>query len=273
MISFLFWNLDENTNAVPYLGRLATTYAVDIFLIAECPKETAPLITALNAAHRGVYRVADEVIPEKVRIITRLAPPRLKQRLTLLGKDATIWTLEGDVLSRVLLVAAHLPSKSGGFTAHDQQAIVEQVSRGIVSVEDEDGCQNTVLVGDMNMNPYEPGMAIVTGFHGLMTTDLAKLGDRRFKGIDYRRFYNPMWGLYGDRTPGPAGTFYWDAYSPTNHRWHMLDQVLLRPSLTDRLRNVQILAGDGYRSFLGEDGAPDREQVSDHLPILFQLEI
>jgi hypothetical protein len=273
MISFLFWNLNENAGAVPYVGRLAMTYGVDIFLFAECPKDTAPLITVLNAAFRGVYRVADEVIPEKVRVITRLVPSRLKQRLTLVGKDATIWTLQGDTLPRVLLVAAHLPSKAGGFTPHDQQTVAEQVARGIMSVEDQDECQDTILVGDMNMNPYEPGMAIVTGFHGLMTADLVKLGDRRFKGIDYRRFYNPMWGLYGDRTPGPAGTFYWDAYSPSNHRWHMLDQLLLRPSLVDRLRNVQILAGDGYSPFLGEDGAPDRDKVSDHLSILFQLEI
>ncbi len=53
----------------------------------------------------------------------------------------------------------------------------------------------------------------------------------------------------------------------------MLDQVLLRPGLVKRLRNVQILTGDGHRSFLGEDGAPDRERVSDHLPILFQLDV
>jgi hypothetical protein len=40
----------------------------------------------------------------------------------------------------------------------------------------------------------------------------------------------------------------------------------------DRLRNVQVLGGDGQRSFL-RDGVVSKDDLSDHLPLLFQLDI
>jgi len=106
-----------------------------------------------------------------------------------------------------------------------------------------------------------------------MTKRLAAREDRNRKGKLYRRFYNPMWGLFGDRPPGPAGTFFWRSSATSNPHWHIFDQVLLRPSLMDRLRNLQVLEGDGYSSLFASDGAPSKDHLSDHLPLLFQLEI
>jgi endonuclease/exonuclease/phosphatase family metal-dependent hydrolase len=272
MLSFLFWNLQKNPKIAPFVGRTALRYDVDVFLFAECPENDSSLLDALNVTGQRPYRVAD-VIPEKVRLITRLPPERLQQRFTSAQGEAVFWRLEGEKVTRLLLAAVHLPAKSGGFDAHGQQSVVEKVAREIVEIEDREGCVDTVLVGDMNMNPYEPGMVLVSGFHGLMTMDLAEKPDRQFRGAVYRRFYNPMWSFFGDRRAGAAGTHYWAGYSPTNHYWHMYDQVLVRPSLMRRLCSVQILTDDGRESFLKRDGSPDGTRVSDHLPILFRLEV
>ena len=82
-----------------------------------------------------------------------------------------------------------------------------------------------------------------------------------------------MWGLFGDQTPGPPGTHFWESSVASNQHWHMYDQILLRPSLMDRLRNIQILDRDGYQSLVDEQGIATKEHLSDHLPILFQIEV
>jgi hypothetical protein len=51
--------------------------------------------------------------------------------------------------------------------------------------------------------------------------------------------------------------------------------VLLRPALLDRFRNknLKILTTDGAFSFVSEDGRPNDDVYSDHLPIRFQLDL
>jgi hypothetical protein len=55
--------------------------------------------------------------------------------------------------------------------------------------------------------------------------------------------------------------------------WHLYDQVLLRPVLMDGLRELKILDAEGSTSLLGGQGYPNRAVGSDHLPILFRLEL
>jgi hypothetical protein len=272
MLSFLFWNLAKNERTVPYVARLATTYTVDVFLFAECPDDTKPLVETLNATRRGVYWMPNTE-RTKVRVISRLPETDLIPLFTNIGGDMTIWRLKTTDPPFLLLAAAHLPAKVGGLTDADQQSRAQMVAGEIAEVEDDLDSRNTLLVGDLNMNPFDPGVVSVTGMHGLMTRQLAAKKDRSYKGVDYRRFYNPMWGLFGDRTPGPAGTYVWDSSVPSNQHWSIFDQVLLRPLLMDRLHNLQILSGDGYHSLLTEQGTPNSAEISDHLPILFQIDV
>jgi hypothetical protein len=52
----------------------------------------------------------------------------------------------------------------------------------------------------------------------------------------------------------------------------MFDQVLLRPSLVGRLRDLQILDSDGVSLLVDEEGKPTKEHLSDHLPVFFQID-
>ena len=57
--------------------------------------------------------------------------------------------------------------------------------------------------------------------------------------------------------------------------WNIFDQVLIRPDLLDLFRNedLSILSNDGVESFLTERGLPDKTVASDHLPIIFKLDL
>jgi hypothetical protein len=97
--------------------------------------------------------------------------------------------------------------------------------------------------------------------------------DRIFRNRRRRRFYNPMWGLMGDGTPGPPGSYRWRSNASHNPHWNILDQVLLRKDLVDRLHELKVLSNDGVHNLLGRDGYPDRRGLSDHLPVLFSLDV
>lgn len=53
----------------------------------------------------------------------------------------------------------------------------------------------------------------------------------------------------------------------------MLDQVLLRPGLSDYLKDVKILESDGQHSLLDKNEVPSAKHLSDHLPVLTVLSI
>ena len=67
-----------------------------------------------------------------------------------------------------------------------------------------------------------------------MSQQVARKQERTVQETSYPFFYNPMWNLFGDYSPGPPGTYY---YSDSTHKvffWNMFDQVLIRPDLLDR---------------------------------------
>jgi hypothetical protein len=131
--------------------------------------------------------------------------------------------------------------------------------------------EKTILVGDLNMNPFEQGVTGARQLHAVMTKAKASEGTRQFDSKDFPFFYNPMWGLFGDRTHGPAGTYYGGPRGAVSYFWEMFDQVLLRPALMDDLKDLRILDHDSVESLLTKNGLPDSENGSDHLPILFRL--
>jgi endonuclease/exonuclease/phosphatase family metal-dependent hydrolase len=272
MLTILFWNVRTNEGCGPSLVRLARSEQIDVLLLAEPLPDLVGLLYELNQIGQGVYHEASASEDVKVTVITRLPPDQIEPIRKNPSHDVTVWKVARTAPPVVLLAAAHLPAKVGGVLDTDQQSWAQWLAEGLAWIEDDQNNRNTVLIGDLNMNPYDAAVISATGLHGLMTRDLARKEDRQHRGKMLRRFYNPMWGLFGDRTPGPAGTYYWDASVPSNPHWHMLDQVLLRPAIMDALVTVRIVDHDGAESLL-DKGLPRKSDRSDHLPLLVRLDV
>jgi hypothetical protein len=270
LISFLFWNLKQ-----PLQHRLARIVAgekVDVVMLAECPVSPAEVLAALNTPTGPVFEEPITFNPKpKLRLFTTLPVARFHPQFDGPNGHTVVYRVELDRRQPFLLAIVHWPDKRNN-DERDQTLLSAEFAREVRQAELDSGIERTILVGDLNMNPYEPGVVGAMGLHAVMTRERARRGRRKVEGRTYPFFYNPMWGFFGDRTDGPAGTFHWGTGVITPF-WNILDQVLLRPSLMDNLNELRILKSDGEEPLVTSSGIPDRIKGSDHLPILFRLEL
>jgi hypothetical protein len=275
MLSFLFWNLTgtgSNDRAAAMkmrVGRIANHFNVDIFLFAESKFAPDELATQLSNADAGKYwHSASE--SDRIQIFTRLAAESLRPQFDNVDGRLTMRRISTGP-QELLLAVVHLRSQL--HQSEDAAAFQAIPVRDDIANEEESlDNYNTIVVGDLNMNPFSHGMVASEVFHSAMTKAIAEAGDRVVAGRRYRYFYNPMWGNFGDRSPGPPGTYFYSASSAVEYHWHIFDQVLLRPALMNALRDLRILDSDGDETLLDQHGRPDKKTASDHLPILFRLE-
>lgn len=255
------------------VGPAAVERDVDILLLAESGASDEETVHALRA-HTGRDYFVLSTDGDKVRIYTRIPVIRWRRRQSdAVSARMAIWSVEFQNPPELLLAVAHLVSKKNA-SAAEQALLAAEVAKEITRAEDAAGHESTLFVGDLNMNPFDEGLTGAPALHAVMTRKLAGRKARTVQGNAYRFFYNPMWGFFGDRTVGPPGTYYHRAPSVAETFWHMIDQVLLRPALMDRVYDLAILERIGKTELLTDpDGLPHDARYSDHLPLAFRLDL
>lgn len=270
MITFLFWNI-RGQPLTDRVSRIVVGHGVDVVLLAESENTPGSIATALSRTGIGLFRF---VPGTQGRLQTFTRHP-LSGWSWIFGEVLGAWQayrFEPPGCPKLLLFVAHLPSKLHA-DEMDQASDAAELAADIRLQEQAAGHTRTILVGDLNMNPFEKGVAWSRGLHGVSTRMVARRDTREIRGRELPLFYNPMWGGLGDRTPGhPPGTYYRSSSQTVNYFWNTYDQVLLRPKLMDQLTEVRVLETDGTTSLLTANGLPDKVNGSDHLPLLFRLE-
>jgi len=273
MVNFLFWNL-KGKDLHKQVAYFARKYDVDVLILAECNVPEADMLRGLNGGVGNRFHGPHEQHSECKRIVIY---PRFLPRFLKTEMESNHWTMRRLSLparTDILLVAAHLSSKREKSEA-SQNLALPFFGYPIREQEKKAGNRRTIVVGDLNMNPFEHAVVGATGLHAVMTREVALRGSRTVNAIDHPFFYNPMWGHFGDRNDGPPGTcFYWRS-EEVAYFWNAYDQVLIRPELLERFPtdSLQILEGDKRFPLLDERGRPDRNAGSDHLPIFFRLNL
>ena len=270
----LFWNTGKRP-VVALLRDLSRRRDVDILVLAEVAFSMGEVVSQLNEDVERTYFLAQERLPRSFRrplhILTRLGEDQVvairdsagitaKRVFPILGLDFTI-------------VAVHLRSKLYQSHRDDQTLGTVRVSADIEAIEREVGHRRTLVIGDFNMDPFEPGLVSFDCFHAVMSRRTAQRQSRTVEGRERFFFYNPMWNHFGDHPPNPPGSYYRAGSGRTEYFWHSFDQVLLRPDLLDHFQDdsLEVVTHVGDLSLVKENGAPDRTKGSDHLPLLFEL--
>ena len=270
MLRFLFWNLNGK-DLQHRVAKLVRTYETDVLVLAECSIPEDLMLDALNVQTHAPFSRSNSLL-ENLVVFTRLGS---RSVVTLLDDEAMrltfqqVWLPSGIDL---LLVATHFRSKLY-WSDNSQSQICNRLAQIIRRQEGRIGHSRTVLLGDLNMNPFEVGVVSSDGLHATMARHVAQRESRRVLGEKFPFFYSPMWGHFGDALDGPPGTYYDSRSEPVTYFWNIFDQVLIRPSLLDAFvpASLKIMDSDGDETLLTDYGVPRQSTGSDHLPITFAL--
>lgn len=298
MLTCLFWNYNSSCKtpdkeSIP--ANLALYHHADILILNETTTDPQRVLDSLGS--KGVpyfipsdirERVQPEVkkgglTPIRFQVYTRLKEDQF--RLFREGGRSSIWKLKREGELEVLLTLMHFYSKRS-YPGRDPFEGQHKASAGeyltIHQAEDDARHTRTVVIGDFNMNPFEKGMIDPDGFGAMMSRELAELhSSPTMSKPGTRRFYNPVWSHMGRALPAPPGTFYWDEIGdPLNIYWHCYDQLLIRPELLKGFRDeyfkiLTLMPADGgwVVELIRSKRKHWETRFSDHLPLLFKLEL
>jgi endonuclease/exonuclease/phosphatase family metal-dependent hydrolase len=274
--TFLFWNLRLKL-LQRRIARVVRQHRVDVIILAECAIPEEELLGALAREGEKSFIRIPFVAFSRVRIYSSL-PRKCFEPVVREEEHYAIRVLQVPQGIDILLAVAHLASPLRKKPS-DLRSICAGFADDIRRAEQEMVNERTLVVGDLNVNPYHDGMLDVRGLNAVGDRHTVRRKDPRTFGravkMRFRMFYNPMWSHLGDATQ-PAGTYYYDKSNPeVDPLWNIFDQVLLRVGLLDRFQtnDLRILTSDGQASLVTADGRPDAERASDHLPVVFRLDL
>ncbi len=273
MPRFLFWNVDKR-DLGDLLDVLCQQHAVDILVLAEngaSPSQTLRAVNRQTTEYR-FHPHPEQSLGDRVELYSRL-PQECVLPCRAMGHYLDVRHIRPPVGESFLLAMAHLSSKLH-VDADEQAQLATRLAPVIRGAEDEVGHARTIVVGDFNMNPFETGITSSESLHAVMCRNVASRGSRTVLSEERPFFYNPMWAKFRRGDDEPPGTYYRPS-GVVAYFWNLFDQVLVRPSLLSVFRDdsLRILTMAGGASLLTRDGVPSRTAASDHLPIVFELDL
>jgi exonuclease III len=259
----IFWNTHKNKNINSTICELIVENGVSIVALAEYTANIDDLINTL-LSHYGIKMCKYISCCKRITMIGAIGDVEVRF-------DNAHTTIQ-IINKRDILCCTHLNSKI--YSGHEAQReiMIEQLIREICSIEKDLDSENTIIVGDFNINPYEIGCVDARYFHSLPVYEETKRKTRVVAGNKYSMFYNPMWRFLGDEKQ-PYGTYYHKNSNSINTYWNIYDQVIIRPILRERFidESLKIIAETQSKYLLDANGHPDKE-ISDHLPIIFEIQ-
>ena len=252
------------------ISEAAREVDADVVVLAEC-RDLGAVLRALNESVPWKYNFHPSPA-SRVAVFSRYPSERVHPLSDISG--LSFRHIYVPIGVDVLLVCAHLPSKLHSSDS-GQAMSTSALRQEIIRLEGVLGHKRTLVLGDLNMNPFELGLVDAHGFHAVSSKAIASRGSRKIKGAEYAFFYNPMWSLLGDTKASPPGTYYRDATDSFSYYWHMFDQVLVRPDLVSRFAEdtLKIVTSIKETQLLRANGRINSTIGSDHLPITFEVDL
>ena len=172
----------------------------------------------------------------------------------------------------LILVGVHL-SANPTSNSDTRKLEIRNIMTDIESDEEfvfGDKQHSSIVIGDMNANPFDPEMINKDSFNAVLFKEIIKENNTMvFNDTQYERFYNPALD-YINESEQDYGSFYYSSGIGTLY-WFCYDQVLFRKNLVDRFKKMKYLKKIGGTNLIKKI-APNKE-ISDHLPLLVNMNI
>ena len=259
----LFWNTHKNADINSTICELAAENDASIVVLAEYVANVDDLLSSLLVQH-GIKMQRYASCCERITIIGSISNVEVRFD----SDHTTIQLING----KDILCCTHLNSKIYSDHEAQREILIDQLMRELCAIENDLDSENTMIVGDFNINPYDSSCIDARYFHSLPIYEETRRRTRTVAGNKYSMFYNPMWRFLGD-TEEPYGTYYHNNSGSINTYWNLYDQVIIRPALRKRFvdDSLKIITETQSKYLLDSNGHPD-ETISDHLPIIFEIQ-
>lgn len=258
----LFWNTYQNDKINTILTEIIMENHINIVILAEYNADIYSLITELRS---------NNIIMEKY-ITTGCKRIQIIGNITNVKPELQTDHVSMQIINdEIILCCIHLSSQIYSNSEGVREIEISKIIQDIQSLEIKLKTSNTIVVGDFNSNPFDKALIDARLFHSLPYYDIAKRKVRTIAGQEFQMFYNPMWNFLGDFKQ-PYGTHYYGGNKTDNIFFHLYDQVIIRPDLRERFvdGSLKIVTETKSRFLLKAKGIPD-ENISDHLPIIFEI--
>lgn len=259
----LFWNTHNNEDINSVISEIVLENNINIIVLAEYCANINSLIDELSVCGK-CFKQCFTVGCDRIKILSS----NIKIEPDLQGDYASIQIINDSII----LCSVHLNSKIYSEHSDDREIIIQRLIKDIRDIEIRLQTENTIIVGDFNANPYENEFINARYLHSLPVFSETKRKSRTIKGEEFYMFYNPMWNFLGDFSE-PYGTYYHSGSNATCTFWNIYDQVIIRPALREKFikEKLKIITETESKFLLDAKGHPDIN-ISDHLPIIFEIE-
>jgi len=274
MFCAVFWNIGGKSHRqgiVRLITALQRQEDADVIALAECDKAVlGNVLRWLNS--NGKTEWTWITTNSRVQVLARTARMEVSESGS--HKYSSLLEIRRKRAVKLRLAVSHMVSRvRKEFDDVDRE--LGQFAELIRTSEAKHKHDNTIVLGDLNANPFSDGVVTARGLHAVMSRAVAEQGSRQVSHRDWPYFFNPMWQFFGDGAAAPPGTCY---YPPEgSHKafhWNTFDQVLIRPNLLQYYSqdSVRIIHALGSELLSRANWVPDRDVASDHFPIRIRLD-
>ena len=269
-MNILFWNTGlkgertvNATNVEKCLREIIEEKNIDLLVLAEYNSNIESLCQQSNAQFSPLFNNSGYIkamINHNYKIETLIDQSRY-----LIAKITTV--------SYTMIVGMIHGVSKLHYDNEDQESRLETFYKDLRKYEEKYNCENTIVIGDFNVNPFEKACISARNMHAIPFREIvAKKVSRKVNEGDRPMFYNPTWKFMGNKMP-PYTTYYSDRSGKAiNYYWHAFDQVLVRPQLIKAFDEERLTIITGTRNHaLIKNGKPNKTRYSDHLPLLCVL--
>lgn len=278
-VNFLFWNLKGGSqdSLCACLTELVVLHDIQILIVAEATLTLRQRFLQHCQGQGLGYSELETLQPQvKTHIFSRYPPASFRD---LAGSDRMrVLAVKIGDLEEILLFSLHLWDARNS-SLEDRGFRSMQIAQQIKAQQNLAGHSRSIVVGDFNMNPFDPPMISPAGFHAVMDRAISQRrtsAQRNGRIIDdetYPYLYNPTWHLMGNQVSRVPGSYYFSQPKVT-HYWYTLDQVLVGPDLVSRfsIDSLELLTQvNDHHLLTPQAGKPNAKLYSDHLPLKFSL--
>ena len=268
-MNIVSWNC-KGLDSVPIHNKAITTLAkdlsADVFCLIESKDDSSNVVNLLSKSGFTYMEICSSV-NDDIKIFAKdcilFTPSICGERWCSMDyKDSQ------ERIIKFFFVHLCAKNSTNEITRHYRNSLIAtEIKNSSQSVE------NIFIVGDFNENPYESTLCSYNCFNGIFPSMKSRAENYVIRAYcDKEYFINPSWDIFTNNDD-VAGSFYFKNNAIDCLGWNVLDQVIMSFNAYENIyekKTLKVIPKTTNIDLL-DNGIPNKNNYSDHLPISFNI--